>query len=223
MSVRISRSMWLWASLIVVAVAILLIRLVVPHHVHAPVSNAIPDRSVTSPLNQPGGGVVSAEAYEVYSSLYADTQPEPLAFAEDSVADIPQVGGSCLRPSNQDEREMTADFEAGNEQSHRWERKLTIGSAYLLLSRAEAASAQSCIHARAKATSPDCAQYVQLRHVRYLGVPGFNREHSRALVSIIKMCGTDCGSGGIFEVEKAGGLWRRAETSEFTRNCSWMY
>jgi hypothetical protein len=221
MSVRFSRSMWLWASLAVAVIAILLIRLVAPHRVHAPVSNAIPDRSVTSPLNHPGGGAVSAEAYDVYSSLYAGPQPEPLAFAEDSVTDIPQIDGSCLRPSNQDEREMTADFEAANKQSHRWERKFAIPSAYLLLSRAEAGSAQACIQSHVRAA--DCAQYAPLRHVRYLGVPGFNREHSRALVSIIKMCGADCGSGGIFEVEKSGNVWRRAEASDFTRNCSWMY
>jgi hypothetical protein len=43
------------------------------------------------------------------------------------------------------------------------------------------------------------------------------------LVSVIKKCGRYCGSGGIFVAEKAGGTWRRAETTDFTRNCNWMY
>jgi len=227
MSVRFPRSMWLSASLAVAVFAILLIRLVAPHRVHAPVSStvpgAIPDRSVSSPLNQPGGGPAAAEAYNVYSALYADPQPEPLAFAEDSLTDIPQVNGSCLRPSNAGEREMAADFEAANKQSHRWERGFAIPSPYLLLSRAVAAKAQSCIQARTAASSPDCAPYSQLRHVRYLGVPGFDHNHTRALVSVIKVCGGECGSGGIFEVEKTGSTWRRANPSDFTANCSWMY
>jgi hypothetical protein len=37
------------------------------------------------------------------------------------------------------------------------------------------------------------------------------------------MCGPYCGNGGIFEVEKAGGTWRRGDTTDFTSNCSWMY
>jgi hypothetical protein len=59
--------------------------------------------------------------------------------------------------------------------------------------------------------------------VRFLGVPGTNQNHTRALVSVVRMCGPYCGNGGIFEVEKTGGTWRRADASDFTRNCSWMY
>jgi hypothetical protein len=223
MSERFSRWSWLWASLAIVVFGILLMRLVVPHRVHAPASNAVSDRSVTNPLNQPGGGAVGPEAYDVYAGLYAGSQPEALAFAEESVADIPQVNGSCLKPSNPEEREMTADFEAANKQSHRWELKFAMRSGYLLLPRAEAAKAQSCIQGGARGAVPDCASYTQLRHVRYLGVPGFDHAHTKALVSVIKMCGADCGSGGIFEVEKIGNTWRRGDPSDFTRDCSWMY
>jgi len=42
-------------------------------------------------------------------------------------------------------------------------------------------------------------------------------------VSVIKMCGKQCGSGGIFEVEKSGNTWKRSATSDFFNNCSWMY
>jgi hypothetical protein len=59
--------------------------------------------------------------------------------------------------------------------------------------------------------------------VRYLGVPGFDRAHTHALVSVVKMCGRYCGNGGIFEVEKEGKTWRRMDPTDFTRECSWMY
>ena len=222
MPVRFSH-WWMWTGFAVVVFAALFIRLLPPHHVHAPASQAIPDRSSTSPLNQPGGGAVSPEAYEIYSALYAGLQPESLAFAEDSVTDIPQVDGSCLKPSNAEEQEMAADFEAANKQSHLWERRFSISSNYLLLSRSDAARAQSCIQARNGMPSADCASYLHLRHVRYLGLPGFNHSHTRALVSVIKMCGEDCGSGGIFEVRRSGATWRRAGSSDLTRDCSWMY
>ncbi|HEX3437759.1 MAG TPA: hypothetical protein VHT24_13405, partial [Pseudacidobacterium sp.] len=68
-----------------------------------------------------------------------------------------------------------------------------------------------------------CATYKQLKHVRYLGVPGFDRTRTHALVSVIKSCGGLCGSGGIFAVEKIDGRWQRSAPTDFTRNCSWMY
>jgi hypothetical protein len=197
---------------------------------------AIADRSVTSPLNLPGGGVAPEDAYEVYSALYQVAMPEPLVFAEDSVTDIPQMNGSCLRPTTQEERELVGAFEAANAKSRRWERKFAIPQGYRLIARSEAVSAQTCLdaHGHDAARQPtdkdlsagapaNCAAYADVRHVRFLGVPGFDAAHARALVSVVKMCGRFCGSGGIFEVEKAGETWKRAEASDFTSECSWMY
>jgi len=164
----------------------------------------ITDLGVTMPLNQPGGAPVSAEAYEVYSALYQAPMAEMLAFAEDSVTDVPQVNGNCLRPATTQEQEMTVAFVAANRQSHRWERKFSIPQGYRLLRQTELARAR-------------------LRYVRLLGNPGFNHTHTRALVSVIKSCGHLCGSGGIFAVEKMGGVWQRSPNSDFTRDCSWMY
>jgi hypothetical protein len=218
---QFSRTMWLWASLAVIALAILLVRFIVPHHVEAPISPPIPDLSVTSPLNQRGGTAIAPDAYEVYSALYEGPQPEPLAFVDVSLTDIPQVNGSCLRPSSPEERELTAAFVAANRQSHRWEKKFAVSSNYILLSATEAGEAESCIESHAQ--NADCNPFAAIRHVRYLGVPGFDSTHAKALVSVVKKCGKYCGSGGIFAVEKINGLWRRAETSDFVRECSWMY
>ncbi len=218
---RVSRTLWLWASLAVVGLAVLTVRFIAPHHVEAPISKPIPDLSVTSPLNQRGGGAIPPDAYEVYSALYQAAQPEPLAFAEDSLTDIPQVDGSCLKPSNEKEREMADAFVVANKQSHRWEKRFSISSEYELLSAAESGAAEACIENRAQGSN--CERYKMLRHVRYLGVPGFDHTHSKALVSVVRKCGKYCGAGGIFVVEKAGAVWRRSEASGFVRECSWMY
>ena len=159
------------------------------------------------PLNQSGGGPAPAEAYEVYSALYQAPMPEVLAFAEDSVTDVPQVNGNCLRPTTPQEQEMTVAFVAANRQSHRWAQKFSIPQGYRLVPQGDLGRADD----------------KQLRYVRLLGVPGFNHAHTRALVSVIKSCGHLCGSGGIFAVEKMGGRWQRSPTTDFTRDCSWMY
>jgi len=217
---RISPSRWLSLILVMVVVGIFCWRFVRPHSAKPKIA-APKDLSLTSPLNQAGGGEVSADTYEVYSALYQKPE-EPLAFAEDSQTDIPQVNGSCLKPSTDLEHEMADAFVAANRQSHRWGKKFIVSDSYLLLSRSEIASAQDCIADHGNNTA-DCQAYRSLRHVRFLGVPGFDHTHTHALVSVIKMCGKQCGSGGIFEVEKSGNTWKRSATSDFFNNCSWMY
>jgi hypothetical protein len=217
---RYSRTLWLLLILIVMT-ALAVWRNSARRRSAA--RSAIADLSSTSPLNQPGGGTAPPESYEIYSALYQMIPvQEPLAFAEDSITDIPQVDGSCLKPSTPQEREMSEAFEAANQKSHRWEKKFTIPDGYRMLTRREATQAQACIENHAQDTS-QCESYKQLKHVRFLGVPGFDHSHARALVSVVKMCGDFCGSGGIFEVEKTGGRWQRSDSTDFTRNCSWMY
>lgn len=174
------------------------------------------------PLNQPGGGVIPTEAYAVYSALYRAPMQEPLFFSEDSFIDIPQVNGSCLRPTVAQEREMTDAFIAANQQTHRWEKKFSIPQGYQLLPPAELAQARACAAAHGRDVA-SCEIYKQLRYVRLLGVPGFDHAQDRALVAVIKSCGQFCGSGGIFAVEKKAGTWQRSATTDFTRDCSWMY
>jgi hypothetical protein len=124
-----ARSTGLWLLLLVVAAALLWVGVVSLHHTKTPVSAPITDLGATMPLNQPGGGVVSADAYAVYSALYEIPMQEPLVFSEDSLTDIPQVNGSCLKPADSREREMTGAFVAANQQSHRWEQKFSIPQA----------------------------------------------------------------------------------------------
>jgi hypothetical protein len=200
---RISR--WIWLVVVLFAGTLLWMGI---HSLRRPKTpSPITDLGATMPLNQPGGGVVPTEAYAVYSALYQAPMQEPLVFSEDSLTDIPQVNGSCLRPTAAQEHEMTDAFVATNLQTHRWEQKFSIPQGYRLLAHSELTQ----------------ENYKQLRYVRLLGVPGFDHAHTRALVSVIKSCGHLCGSGGIFAVEKIGGTWQRSATTDFTRDCSWMY
>ncbi len=182
----------------------------------------IADLATTTPLNQAGGDAAPADAYEVYSALYQAPMQEPLAFSENSATDIPQVDGSCLKPETPDEREITDAFVAANRQSHRWEQKFSIAQGYKLLPRSEVTQVQSCVATHGR-DGAQCAAYQQIKYVRFLGVPGFDHAHTRALVSVIKSCGDLCGSGGIFAIEKAGETWKRSATTNFTRDCSWVY
>ena len=211
------RALALFAVLAVAFLALLLwLRTRLSHR------TAIPDLSVTRPLNQPNGGLAPDDAYEIYSALYQAPTDEPLVFSDDSVTDIPQVNGSCLRPSTPQEREMTEAFNLANQHSRRWEPRFSIPQGYRLIPRTQASIAQTCLETHNQ-DAARCAPWKNLRHVRFLGVPGFDHTHTRALVSVVKMCGGFCGSGGIFEVEKSGNTWRRSDPSDFTRECSWMY
>jgi hypothetical protein len=207
--------------LVLIAVALVWTRIAPPHHAPKPPSKPFTDLGATSPLNQPGGGVASPEAYEVYSALYQAPMHELLLFAEDSQTDIPQVNGTCLQPVSSQEKEMADAFVAANQQSHRWEQKFSIAQGYRLLPRAEISQAETCLLHR---NPGQCADYQQVRYVRFLSIPGFNHAHTRALVSVIKSCAPgDCGSGGIFAVEKTQGKWQRSPTTDFSGGCSWMY
>jgi len=117
---------------------------------------------------------------------------------------------------------MADAFVIANQHSRRWEKKFTVPDGYRLLPSREAEEALACLETHGQDVV-GCESYKQLRHVRFLGVPGFDHEHTRALVSVVRKCGGFCGSGGIFEVEKTGGTWRRSETTAFTRDCSWIY
>lgn len=218
-------------ALVAAAVAIICVRLIprhpvrLDHRVAMPnptrASGGVPDLSQTSPLNQPGGGPAPSEAYAVYSALYATPMSEPLVFDQDSSTDIPQVGGSCLQPMTKDEHEMSDAFVDANRLSHRWQQRFTIPQGYRLLDNDATGQALNCLQTHEQ--SGACAPYAGVQHVRFLGVPGFDLGHTHALVSVIKKCGPYCGSGGIFEVEKTGGTWKRVDATSFVENCSWAY
>ena len=200
---------------------VLMLLLALPSACRKHDENAPPDLGQTSPLNQPGGPPATAEAYALYSSLYRITTGEPLAFAAYSATDIPQVDGMCLKPTNDEEKQMTDAFQVANRQTHSWQRNFSLKQGYALLSRKETEAALRCVQQRGEGMG--CDKYHGLKVVRFLGMPGFNADHTRALVSVIKSCGSDCGSGGIFLARKTAAGWDHEDPTPFTQNCSWAY
>jgi hypothetical protein len=219
---RFSGRLILRIVLVLVIAVIFWVRLMPHGHLHPAHPPAVNDLSRTNPLNQPGGGPAPQEAYAVYSDLYAGGADEPLVFAGASQTDIPQVGGSCLKPSTPEEKTMADGFVAANRESHAWQSQFTIPQGYRVLKPDEVAQVRSCL-ATGGHDAAACDRYKGIKHVRFLGVPGFDASHTHALVSVIRNCGGFCGSGGIFEAEKSGATWKRVPTSDFTRDCSWMY
>ena len=217
---RSSPRVWLRIVLVCVLVALFWYRFV-PHRAH-PRLTPQKDLSITNPLNQPGGGPAPDDAYVIYSALYQQPTNEPLVFGENSQTDIPQVGSSCLKPSTQQQHELSDAFNAANAQSHGWESKFSIPQGYRILPPMQTAEAIACIRQHGHGPA-SCSAYKGVLHVRFLGVPGVDKAGTHALVSVIKSCGPDCGSGGIFEVEKSGDTWKRSPPSNFTTDCSWMY
>ena len=219
---RVSWRLGLRILLIAVVAALIWGRYLSPHRAtKAPVPSTR-DLSQAMPMNAPGGGPAPEEAYEIYSALYQAPMPEALAFAENSVTDIPQVDGSCLKPTTPAERAMTDAFMAGNKQSHQWAQKFSIPQGYRLVSGAETPQMQNCLGTHGRA-GPFCEQYKRFTYLRLLGIPGVDPSRTHALVSVIKSCGHLCGTGGIFAVAKTKHGWERSETTDFTRDCSWMY
>lgn len=219
---RISWRLWLRIILIIAVLALAWTRFVWHRHPAARAAKPITDLAKISPLNQPGGERAPADAYEVYSDLYQAPMQEPLVFAENSVTDIPQVNGNCLKPSTAEESEMADAFVAANQKSHSWEQKFSISQGYRLLPHNEVGQVLSCLATHGRDTA-HCESYKQIKFVRFLGVPGIDHTHTHALVSVIKSCGGFCGNGGIFAAEKKSGTWQRMPTTDFTRDCSWMY
>lgn len=216
------RRRWTWSVAAVTALAIVGVRLGLHHAHRGAMHDRIADLALTNPLNQPGGDPAPADAYDIYSALYQEPSLEPLVFVEESETDIPQVDGSCLRPRSSEDQEMSDAFAEANRQTHRWFPRFRIAQGYSLISRSEATLARSCMDAHFE-SADQCERFKHIRHLRYLGVPGFNHARTRALVSVLRMCGSFCGSGGLFVVEKTASEWRRATPTTFTRDCSWMY
>ncbi|MGC2636409.1 MAG: hypothetical protein WA294_04475 [Acidobacteriaceae bacterium] len=212
--------------LVLVALCLLWFRLM-PRLMQRGRSRGADDVVLSTALNQPGSEPAPADAYPIYSALYQTPPPgsagEPLVFAKESRTEIPQiVNGSCLRPSNAEERELASSFDAANAHSREWQPQFDIPAGYRLLSSGEVDKVFACF-ARHDRTSAQCSAYAQVQHIRYLGVPGLDASGTHALVSVIKSCGMQCGGGGIFEAEKDGATWKRMPETDFTRDCSWVY
>ncbi len=156
------------------------------------------------------------ESYELYSSIYKNSQSleadEMIAIFEEAAPISSHA--YCLKPVTQEERRMA--FLAKGVQQVKWERRFSFGRAYQLIPTAEAKKAIGCI----QEYKPDCEAYAKMRYIRFLSVPVFNRDHTRALLAISRACGVLCGKGSLQVYRKTRAGWER-EPDSFAQ-CIWI-
>ncbi len=164
--------------------------------------------------------VPGSECYSLYSSIYRNAtdlapdevigivgKPMPLRFVQ-----------SCFRPSTGEERQMVAAASKSSPPQAEWARKFDFGRPYILIPPSKADQAVDCIGINRN--SRGCEAYAKLRFVRFLSIPIFNKDHSRALVAINRTCGGLCGNGGFQVYRKTQGTWV-LESNSFVK-CYWV-
>lgn len=167
---------------------------------------------------------VAYDAYALYSYIYRHSNwPDPtevVAVVQD-VAPFRNDASSkaCVKPEAGDERTMVDSAIRLSQDQHAWEARFDFGRPYKLLSKAQAAEAIDCIGGFPKDQST-CQPYKAMRYVRYLSAPGFNHDHTRALVQISRVCGGLCGDGNVSVYRKTGQSWEREERSFVS--CVWV-
>jgi hypothetical protein len=158
------------------------------------------------------------ESYEFYSSIYKNSPSlgadEMIAIGEEATA--VSSNPHCLKPVAQEERRMAGAFLAIGAQHVKWERRFSFGRAYLLIPPAETKKAIDCI----QEYKLGCEAYTKMRYVRFLSVPVFNRDHTRALLTISRACGGLCGNGSLQVYRKTSAGWER-EPDSFAQ-CIWI-
>jgi hypothetical protein len=170
--------------------------------------------------NATSGDPLTPEAYSLYSAIYRSGSAELLGIAA-SPLPFKDSSLSCLKPSTPEEREMVKAAKNQVVGRVEWKRQFDFGRAYILIPAAETNKAIDCIQfATRSGALTECDPYVKLQYVRFLSIPIFNRDHTRALVAASRVCGGVCGDGGVFVYRKTRDGWE-FEKDSFAK-CHWV-
>jgi hypothetical protein len=166
---------------------------------------------------------VAREAYDLFSSIYRNSS----SLAPDEVLAIgqrvySQTGDArqCVKPRTGEERLMLDNFIQLNQVPHVWEARFDFGRAYKLVGERETNEAIDCIHPVGRVAPKACEQYVNVRFVRFLSAPGFNRDRTRALFAFNRVCGGLCGNGTVLVYRKTARGWEEEPRTFAT--CLWV-
>jgi hypothetical protein len=165
----------------------------------------------------------NSESYALYSSIYRNSnsfEPDELIGIAVKAKEVHRE--DCLEPVTREER-MMVDAASKLIGHHReWEEQFDFGRAYRLIPSVETNKAIDCIIGSKGGRNPqECAAYARMRYVRFLSVPAFNRDHTRALVEISRVCGGLCGNGSLQVYRRTRGGWK-LERDSFAK-CMWIY
>jgi hypothetical protein len=167
---------------------------------------------------------VQEESYALYSAIYKNNSSleagEVMGIAADSSVD--SFRENCFKAATREEQEMVDAARAAGEGHAVWERRFDFGREYKLIPSAEKNRAIDCVqgytHGKPLA---GCEGYLKMRFVRFFSVPVYNRDHTRALVEISRVCGGVCGNGSLQVWRKTRAGWEK-EVDSFAK-CVWQY
>ena|SRR5581483_10732028 len=125
-----------------------------------------------------------------------------------------------LRPSTPEEREMASAVRNQIVGPVQWKRQFEFGRAYVLIPPPEINKAIDCIQFSKDAHLAGCESCANLHYVRFLSIPIFNKDQTKALVSMTRSCGGLCGNGGVFVYHKTKDGWE-LEMNSFAE-CHWL-
>lgn len=164
------------------------------------------------------------EDYAFYSSVYrTSTWLEPsevVAISERIIATARSTDLACFKPRNAEERGLEKLALQLDGKRAVWKTHFEFGRPYKILSEGDAIRAENCIASHGMQTNESCKPFRGIKYVRYLSLPAFNREHTRALISIWRVCGGVCGEGSVQVYVKTNGIYRQ-ELPTFVR-CWWV-
>jgi hypothetical protein len=174
----------------------------------------------TSSMRNP---VPDPESYALYSSIYKSTNwlepDEIIGIAAKSTAVVHE---GCLDPATKEEQMMADAARTLSRYHAEWKQQFDFAHVYRLIPSAETNKAINCISAASRGGDvPGCTAYAKMRFVRFFSIPVFNKNHTRALVAISRVCGGLCGNGSLQVFRRTHGVWE-PEADSFAK-CSWAY
>jgi hypothetical protein len=153
--------------------------------------------------------VPDSESYALYSSIYRNSnwlEPDEIVGIAAKAIAVAREG--CLKPVTKEERMMVDAASTLSAYHPEWKRRFDFGHVYRLIRSAETNKATDCISGSARGGDlPGCEAYAKMRFVRFLSIPVFNRDHTRALVAISRVCGGLCGNGSLQVFRRTRGGW----------------
>lgn len=152
----------------------------------------------------PRSTVATKEDYAFYSEMFRRTlQAEPnetIVIAEEAIPIVTAATKDCMHPRDGEERAFAKRASELQNLEARWKPEFDFGRPYRIVSAQQAHAIFECFSPRNKDAS--CLEYKRVRVIRYLALPLFNRDHSRAVTAISRICGGLCGEGSVLTFRK---------------------
>jgi|SRR5579862_1146615 len=155
---------------------------------------------------------IAGDSYDLYSAILKDAT----AIAVDVAPEWEHLMlARCFDPKSDEDREMTGSARELAKKKYVWESRFKLGREYRLLTKEDIERA----FCQPRENGPCVPVMGGAETVYYLSAPGFNKDHTRALIWMNAVCGGLCGGGKVAVYRKGNEGWRR-DDDPFAR-CAW--